>query len=77
MEHYFCYRVYVTNTRAKSNSANVEFSLQHTQNPIIAAIDAATTAYPITKTIHHWKRSEIGNLQRCASWHKFSDTRHL
>ena len=44
LEHYRCYRVYVTNTRAEQNSDTVEFFPQHTKFPSIAAINAATTA---------------------------------
>ena len=44
MDHYRCYRVYVTNTRAKRNSDTVEFLPQHTKVPGIDAIDAATTS---------------------------------
>ena len=43
-DHYQCYRVYATNTRDKHNSETVEFYLQHTKVPRIAAIDASTTA---------------------------------
>ena len=44
MEHYCCYRVYVTNTRAERNSDTVEFFPQNTKVHSIAAIDADTTA---------------------------------
>ena len=44
MDHYCCYRVYVTNTRANRNSDIVEFSPKHTKVPGIAAINVATTA---------------------------------
>ena len=44
MDHYLCYRVYITNTRAERNSDTVEFSPQNTKVPGIAAIDADKTA---------------------------------
>ena len=44
MEHYHCYCVYVTNTRAERKSDTMEFFLQHTKVPSMTAINAATTA---------------------------------
>ena len=44
MDHYLCFQVYVNNTRDERNSDTVEFSLQHTKVPGIAAINVATTA---------------------------------
>ena len=44
MDHYCCYRAYVTNTRVECNSDPVDFFLKHTKVPCIAAIDATTAA---------------------------------
>ena len=44
MNHYRCYHVYVTDTRAERNSNTVEFFPHHTKLTDISAINASTTA---------------------------------
>ena len=43
MDHYCCYYVYVTSTRAKRKSNTVQFLMQHTKVPGIDAIAVFTT----------------------------------
>ena len=71
MEHYRCYRVYVTNTRDKQNSDTVNFFPQHTKVPSIAAIKAATTtAQELVAALSDFKPNtqleKVGNQQFAA-----------